>query len=228
MRTSKPLALRPVSWITSIIMLFILQISAELICNLGEFLISCLSGLSTIAFIALVLLFGGLYCSLYFHSAYMMSCLFVTVSDKIYPSNHAFRYYFLGIYEIIGCCFLIFAAMTGSVTGGSMFWFYARYVWLITSSVLMIIYGRSESESRHKQSQSDHQKETNTVNCSDQFIVSKAWYTQGDLYVMYGSGNVFKYENVPDKHYFKLSSSQNQSQYLKTYIIGKYSASQIK
>lgn len=142
--------LRPASWIASIIMLLALQLAAELICRLGDFLTSWLGGLSTIAIVILVLLFGSAFCSLFFYSAFLLPMLLVSASDTISPSKHAFRYYFLGIWEILGCGFLIFAAIMGTVSGGSMFWFYARYCWLIIAAVVMMFTGRSRSVERQQ------------------------------------------------------------------------------
>lgn len=146
-----PWILRPVAWAVTIIMIFAMQLAAELICRLGDWLVYQLGGLSTIMIIFLVLMFGSAFVSLFFYSAFVLPSLFVSLSDKIYPSNHAFRYYFLGILEIAGCVFLVFAAIMGAVQGGSMFWFYARYAWLIFASVVMMIYGRSNAMARHEQ-----------------------------------------------------------------------------
>lgn len=149
MERKKLWILRPVAWIATIIMMLALQFVAELICKLGEYLVYQLSGLSTIVVILLVMAFGSLFLSLFFYSAVILPSLAVNISDKIYPSNHAFRYYFAGLYEIAGCAFLIWAALSGAVSGGSMFWFYARYGWLILASVIMMISGRNNANDRH-------------------------------------------------------------------------------
>lgn len=135
--------LRPVAWIATIAMVLGLQLIAELICDLGELLVIIASRLSTIVIVILATIFGGAYLSLWFYAATMLPVLLVSLSEKIYPSHHAFRYYFVGIYEIIGCALLILAAIFGFVSGGSMFWFYARYAWLIIASITMIVTGRS-------------------------------------------------------------------------------------
>ena len=150
----KPWFLRPIAWICTIVMVLAIQLAAELICRLGEYLILWLGGLSTVTIVILVLLFGSVFCGLFFYSAFMLPALLVTASDKIYPSNHAFRYYFLGLYEIAGCAFLIYAAITGAVHGGSMFWFYARYGYLIFASIIMMISGRSAANERNAVNQS--------------------------------------------------------------------------
>lgn len=135
--------LRPVAWIATIAMVLGLQLIAELICNLGEWLVIIASRLSTIVIVILATIFGSTYLGLYFYAAMILPALLVSFSEKIYPSHHAFRYYFVGIYEIFGCVLLILFAILGLVSGGSMFWFYARYAWLIIASITMIVTGRS-------------------------------------------------------------------------------------
>lgn len=149
MKKTKPWILRPVAWILTIIMMLALQYIAELLCLLGEYVLLWVNGLSTVVIVILVMAFGSIFLGIFFYSAIFLPSLVVTISDKIYPSNHAFRYYFVGIYEIAGCALLIFAAITGAVTGGSMFWFYVRYGWLIFASIVMMVTGRSEANERH-------------------------------------------------------------------------------
>ena len=141
--------LRPVAWILTIIMMLALQFIAELLCSAGEYILIWLSGLSTIVIVLLTMAFGGAFLGIISYSVTLLPALLVTLSDKVYPSNHAFRYYFVGIYEIIGCALLIYAGIIGAVSGGSMFWFYARYIWLIVVSVIMMLIGRNEANSRH-------------------------------------------------------------------------------
>lgn len=153
----KAWVLRPIAWICTAIMVLAVQFVAELICRLGEYLIFWLGGLSTVTTVVLVLLFGSAFFGLFFYSAFMLPALLVTVSDKIYPSHYAFRYYFFGLYEIAGCAFLIYAAIIGAVKGGSMFWFYARYGYLILTSIFMMLSGRSAVNERNASNQSVEQ-----------------------------------------------------------------------
>lgn len=150
MEQKKSWFFRPVAWICTILMILALQYVAELICQLGAFLTVWLGGLSTIMVVILVLLFGSVFCGLFFYSAVILPQLLVSLSDKIYPSNHAFRYYFVGLYEIAGCAFLIYSAAIGAVSGGSMFWFYARYVWLILACAIMMVSGHGAAKERHQ------------------------------------------------------------------------------
>lgn len=150
MEQKKLWILRPVAWVCTILMVLGLQLVAELICRLGEYFVFRLSSFSTIVVVILVLLFGSVFCGLFFYSAIFLPSFLVSISDKIYPSNHSFRYYFVGLYEIAGCAFLIFAAIMGAVKGGSMFWFYARYGWLILSSIIMMVVGHSQAKARHE------------------------------------------------------------------------------
>lgn len=150
MQKKKPWILRPIAWIATIIMMLGLQYIAELLCLLGEYVLLWLNGMSTVVIVILVMAFGSIFLGIFFYSAIYLPSLVVTISDKIYPSNHAFRYYFVGIYEIIGCAFLIFAAIIGAVKGGSMFWLYVRYGWLISASIVMMFVGNGEAKERHK------------------------------------------------------------------------------
>lgn len=149
MEQKKSWILRPIAWICTIIMMLAMQFIAELICRLGESLILWLGELSTVAIVFWAMIFGSAALSLFFYSATFLPSLVVSLSDKIYPSNHAFRYYFVGLYEIVGCVLLILAAIVGLVSGGSMFWFYVRYAWLIIASIVMMVTGRSEAKDRH-------------------------------------------------------------------------------
>ncbi len=150
METNKPWLLRPVAWVATSIMFVGLKLVGELMCLVGEYLTYRLDGLSTISVIIWTMLFGSTIIGLFFYSATFLSSLLVTLSDKIYPSNHAFRYYFVGIYEIINCASWIISAIMGNVHGDYMFWFYAQNGWLIYASVVMMLIGRSMSEDRHK------------------------------------------------------------------------------
>ncbi len=151
MEQKRSLALRPIAWVCTILMVLALQYIAEVACRLGELLFVWINGLSTVVIVILVVAFGGTFCSILFYAAIGLPSLLVALSDKIYPSNHAFRYYFVGIYEIIGCVILILAGVGGLVSGGPMFWFYARYIWLIIASIVMMVNGRSEAKERHNQ-----------------------------------------------------------------------------
>lgn len=148
MKQNKPWILRPVAWICTILMFLGMQYIAELICRLGGYLVLLLDGLSTVAVVILVLLFGSAFCGLFFYSAIMLASLLVSISDRIFPSNNAFRYYFLGIYEIASCALLLLSAALGAVSGGSMFWFCARYVWLIIASVIVMVTGHQAAKDR--------------------------------------------------------------------------------
>lgn len=148
MEKKKSWVMRPVAWVCTLAMVLGIQFVGWLICYVGGILTSWLSGLSTLAIVLLVLAFGSAFCGVVFYSVTFLPLLLVETSDKIYPSHHAFRYYFIGIYEIASCAFLIYGAIIGAVRGGSMFWFYARFLYIILASVLMIVYGHNAAQSR--------------------------------------------------------------------------------
>lgn len=149
--TNRHFLLRPVSWSVLIILLVFLEFAAELIFLLGSYLVSLLSGLSTLVVIILVMAFGSMYLCLVSYSVFLIPMLIVMASDKIYPSNHAFRYYFVGILGILVFAFLIIAGIVGMVSGGVMFWFYARCAYVIVGMIALMIYGHQKAEERHEQ-----------------------------------------------------------------------------
>ena len=149
--TKRPFILRPVSWAVLIILLFLMELAAELICMLGSQLVSLLSGLSTLVVIFLVMAFGSIYLGLVSYSAFFIPLLIVIACDKIYPSNHAFRYYFVSIIGIVIFAFLIVAGIMGIVSGGEMFWFYVRCAYLIVGMIVLMVSGHQKAEERHTQ-----------------------------------------------------------------------------
>ena len=145
MKTNKPLILRPVAWIFTCFAILALPFVAELVCKLGAFLVSCLDNLSTVIVIILVMMFGSIYLSLFTYSAMILPSLFVNLSDAIYPTHHAFRFYFVGSYLILYCLAIVAAGILGFVSGGPMFWFYVRHGWLAFSSIMLMVYGREKA-----------------------------------------------------------------------------------
>lgn len=148
MEKRKNWVLRPVAWVCTLLMFLAVQFLADLLCKLGVFLVGWLSYQSTAIIIIMVMLFGGVFLSLIYCSVLFLPSILVSLSDKIYPSHHAFRYFFLGIYEIVGCALLIFAGIIGAVRGGSMFWFYAQYIYLIVISILVMVFGNNTAKER--------------------------------------------------------------------------------
>lgn len=146
--------LRPVAWVVTTVLIYCIGLVSTLVCNLGAWAVSELSRLSTGMVILLVILLGSIYIGLYFYSAILLPQLLVFVSDLIYPSNHAFRYYFSGIIMLVFCAFSVIGGIRGWIvqTGNtSIFWFYATYAHLALSMVIMMLHGRSSSEDRHKE-----------------------------------------------------------------------------
>lgn len=141
---------RPVAWMCTYLMMLVMEWVARIICNLGESVVGWLNGLSTAMIVILVVVFGGVAGSLLMYSVFVIPAAIVAISDKIYPSNHAVRYYLLGSYEIFGSALFIILAIAGIVQGGDMIWYYAKYIYLIILSVVMMITGRAKSEERHE------------------------------------------------------------------------------
>lgn len=147
----KAFLFRPLAWVCTCMMALILEVISGLICQLGIYIVSFLSGMSTATLIITVLLFGGIFTGLFFYSAIAGPSILVMASDAIYPSNHAVRYFVIGIIEIGISAFLIFSAVLGIIRGDEMFWFYARYIWIVISSGFMMVSGNIAANERHKE-----------------------------------------------------------------------------
>ena len=145
--------LRPVAWIVTAVLICCMEWVSKLVCKLGSWAVNEFSHLSTGMIILLVLLFGSIYVGLYIYSAVILPQLLVSVSDAIYPSNHAFRYYFSGTIDIILCIVFIVGGILGWIiqTGNtSMFWFYASRVHFAIAMIIMMRHDHSSAEERHK------------------------------------------------------------------------------
>lgn len=142
-------ALRPVAWGCTMLLALGMDIISGLIFRLGTELVFWLSGLSTLVVVFLVMALGSIYLGLATYSVWIVPFMLVHLSDLIYPSNHAFRYYFIGIFQVIGCVVCIISAANGILVRDIMFFLYANMVHLAISSIVMMIYGRQKSEERH-------------------------------------------------------------------------------
>lgn len=149
MEKKKSWILRPVAWASTVLMMLATQYIVDLMRKLLLLIYSWLNELPVVAIVIIVISLGGVVGSILWCAALGIPTLIVQLSDKIYPSHHAFRYYFVGVYEIVGCAFLLFAAVMGAVKGGSMFMFCAQYIYLIIISVVMMLTGRSEANDRN-------------------------------------------------------------------------------
>ena len=140
---------RPIAWICTILMVMCMNIISGLIIELGEQLTYWLSGLNILVVIFLVMLLGSVYIGLFGWSIWIMPLIIVRASDKIYPSNHAFRYYFVGILEIIGCLIYLYLAVRGFLTRANMFFLYANLAHLFLTEIALIFIGHTEADNRH-------------------------------------------------------------------------------
>lgn len=139
--------LRPVAWVATLVMFTLMDFVSSLVCRLGEWAVGEFNNLSTGMIIILVLLLGSIYVSLFFYSAFLGSSLLVYASERIYPTHHAFRYYFIGIISIILCALSVLAGILSWVrsNNGGMFWYYAKYVHIMITVITMMYRGRDES-----------------------------------------------------------------------------------
>lgn len=143
--------MRPVAWLAVWVMLILAELLMKLVNGIGAWIVDWVSEWSTIAIIAFGIVFGGVYVSLYLYSAIYAAFFVVFASDYLYPSKKGSRYLVFGIYEIVVCCLLILIFAIGPkfgvvVTGGPVFWLYARYVWLIIFNISMITTGVSHAK----------------------------------------------------------------------------------
>lgn len=148
-KTRNPI-MRPVAWVATWVMLLLIEQVARLVCGLGGWLVGLASGWSTIVVIIVAIIFGGTYLSLYFYSSVMVATITVTASNFLYPTKKGARYIAFGVYELIGNVAFILLCAIGPklgivVTGGPLFWLYARYVWLIIFSICLISCGKSSA-----------------------------------------------------------------------------------
>lgn len=149
MGQKKSWILRPVAWICTAAMWVALSGVAYLLCLLGDFLTKWLSTLPTLTVVILSVLFGGIFCGLFLRSAFLLPSWMVTISDKIYPTRRAVRFYVIGGYTLLGCGIVILAAILGAVRGGSMFWFYVRFIYVAAVSVIAMIFGAAVASERN-------------------------------------------------------------------------------
>jgi len=152
MEKKKSWILRPIAWICTVVMSLCIEFISELICKLGQYLVYWLGTLPTIAIILLTMAFGSLFVSLVYLSARFLPVLLVYLSDKIYPSNHAFRYYFVGIISIALYALVVWGSFRGIVAGGSMLWLYIRAGYLTFAAIMMMVHGHIDAEERHRES----------------------------------------------------------------------------
>lgn len=141
---------RPVAWACAFLGVLGIQAAAYLLCELGIWVLNWLNGLSTVAIVILVLVGGGVFCALFLHSMVLIPLMVVEWSNKIYRSRHGWRYVVLGVCEIFGCVFLIFAGIMGAVKGGPMVWFYIRFAYILIASIYLIVGGLGQADPKEE------------------------------------------------------------------------------
>ena len=236
----RPKILRPIAWILICSAVWILPLAGELVCNLGSFLVDYLDQLSTVAVVILVILFGSLYLGLFGYSAVLLPSLFVIASNWIYPTHKALRYYFIGIYLIIASVILAFSGFAGLVTGGEMFWFFARYAWLAFASVMLILCGaetkqpiNTSKEEVHqepncKNENSIHPSMTQELKFSDFIQTKRSSYIEAvchrntNLYVKLRNSGLYLHQNLPRDVYLLMMNDTSMGTFYKRYIVPNY------
>lgn len=141
MKKEKHWVLRPVAWVCTYLSLFLMTRIAEWMCTLGGRLIQWLNSLSTAVIVILVFSCGGIIGAVLIWSIFMVPAFIVSLADWIYPTNRGMRYYVLGSHTVVGYLFIIYVTMVGAVSGGSLFWVYAKSIYLIIIGAGVVIAG---------------------------------------------------------------------------------------
>ena len=142
---------RVISWVAVVTMMIFSNLIASWLAKLGIWLCSFLGEMTNFQIVICLFLFGGTYTGLVTYALTSIPMWIASLGDMIYPSNHAFRYYFCGVWQIIGCAILIICGICGLVAGGAMFWFYAQYIYLIIQAIILMVIGKEKAEERHKE-----------------------------------------------------------------------------
>lgn len=141
---------RPAGWVCAFAGMLGIQAAAYLLCELGAWVVAFLDGLSTVAVVLLVLLFGSVFLGLFLYSVALLPTMVVSWSNRVSKSRRGTRYNVIGIYTLVGCAILIYAGIRGAVRGGSMLWFYVRFGYIALASVLMMATGREQAEPKEQ------------------------------------------------------------------------------
>lgn len=144
---------RPIAWICTYILLQLVDTFSGFVCMLLSSLIGWMGGLSTVVIVILVVMFGSVISSAIIYSIFTVPALLVSLLDKIYPSNHAVRYYLFGAYKLLNLAVFVYAGIIGAVSGGSLFWYYAKLVYSAVLNVGIMVAGWLHAEERHKESE---------------------------------------------------------------------------
>lgn len=150
MKKKKHWIWRPIAWVCTYILLQLIGSFSGLVCLILNNLFNWLGSLSTVAIVVLVVMFGGIIGSAILYSVFMLPAFLVSLLDKIYPSNHAVRYYLFGAYTLLNLAVYIYAGIIGAVSGGSMFWFYSKWIYSAVLTIGVMVAGWLHSEARHK------------------------------------------------------------------------------
>lgn len=134
------------AWGFVIIGVLAMQFAGYLLCLVGEWSMAQIKDLPAILVMLVLVAFGGVYFSLAYFALFLIPGLTVEYSNRIYPSKKAVRYYVVGIYELIGCAFLIYAGARGIARASSMVWYYARFSFVGLSTIVMIVSGKGEAK----------------------------------------------------------------------------------
>lgn len=151
MKKPKPWILRPVAWISTVIMLMLLEYAGGFIFDLVGLLLVKLENMSTVIMVILVVAFGSAFLGLITSSVTIIPALIIAASDWIYPSKKGIRYYVVGLYELVITAVFFLAGILGTEKDGSMILYYAECIWLIVASIALIFMGKSQAKDRLKE-----------------------------------------------------------------------------
>ena len=132
----------PVSWVALVVMLCVAFLISRILCSVGIWLVSLLSGLSAVMVAALLLIFGGTYVGIVLGGLSYLPTIIVSLDEMIYPSKHGVRYCVIGILTALEAAACIFLLRIGVIIPeSSKIWWYGLYIWNLLFGIVVAVMG---------------------------------------------------------------------------------------
>lgn len=141
--------LRPVAWVVLLILADLMRIAAVLMQRLGIFLVGLLAPLPTWAVVLLVITCSSIYLGIIGYAIVLLPSIVISITELIYPSKNAVRYYVVGVFGALIFCACIIGGMTGVIKSDvGAFWYYALCVYLTILFIVFTVYGKAKVDDR--------------------------------------------------------------------------------